>query len=105
MEESDKNTLIQQRIKKMLENKKRNQTRESGELTKRLKSNLGEKVTQGEDPDEEIIKPQSSMRLRRPASALKAGESTKTITTSSDKNDIDLYPLIQSVFDYGLKLR
>ena len=43
MEENERNALVQQRIKKMLENKKKN-NRESGELTKRLKSNLGEKV-------------------------------------------------------------
>lgn len=69
MEESERNALVQQRIKKMLENKKKN-NRESGELTKRLKSNLGEKVY-GEEEDE-IQKPSSSMKIRRPTSAMKA---------------------------------
>ncbi len=40
--EEERSALVQQRIKKMLENKKRN-NRESGELTKRLKSNVGDR--------------------------------------------------------------
>lgn len=50
MEEADKETLVQQRIKKMLENKKRMQLKETGESMKMLKSGPGEKYSK-EDED------------------------------------------------------
>ena len=53
---------MQQRIKKMLENKKRNQQRESGD-SKRLKSGAGDKHPHEEE--EETVKPQSSLRMFR----------------------------------------
>lgn len=107
MEEGDKNVIIQQRIKKMLQNKKRNQTKESGELSKRLGGTLAEKQSRGSDePDEELVKPQSSVRLRRPVSAIKAISSTNTLPTApSNKNDLDLKPLITTAFDYSPKLK
>lgn len=48
MEEADKNSLIQQRIKKMIENKKKNLVREEGDHVKRLKSGAGDKYTENE---------------------------------------------------------
>lgn len=48
MDEAEKNTLVQQRIKKMLENKRKNLNRESSELTKRLKSHVGDKQISAE---------------------------------------------------------
>jgi hypothetical protein len=104
MDDNDRNVLVQQRIKKMLENKKRSNNRESGEITKRLKSNLGEKVY-GEE-EEDLPKPNSSMRLRRPTSAMKPAESAKTITANvAVKNDIDVRPVITFVFEHGAKLK
>jgi len=44
MEEIDKGALVQQRIKKMLENKKKSQLKETGDSTKRLKSGNGDKM-------------------------------------------------------------
>lgn len=43
MDETEKNSLIQQRIKKMIENKKKNLVREEGDHVKRLKSGVGDK--------------------------------------------------------------
>lgn len=105
MDDNDRSALVQQRIKKMLENKKKGaNNRESGELTKRLKSNLGEKVY-GEE-EEDIPKPSSSVRMRRPTSAMKAAESAKTITTNiAPKTDIDVRPIITFVFDHGSKMK
>jgi hypothetical protein len=48
MEEGEKNALIQQRIKKMMENKKRMALREDIEHNKRLKSGTGDKMHDAE---------------------------------------------------------
>lgn len=101
MDEIDKGTLVQQRIKKMLENKKKTQLRETGDSTKRLKSGNGDKILK-EDEDE-IAKPQSGMRMRRPVSAFKAAEST-SITTSSAKIEIDVKAILFTTFNHGVKL-
>ena len=87
----------------MLENKKRNQQRESGD-SKRLKSGAGDKHPHEEE--EETVKPQSSLRMRRPVSAFKAAESTNSIATATTlKPDIDPKPIITTAFDHGAKLQ
>lgn len=97
---------MQQRIKKMLESKKKS-NRESGDLTKRLKSNLGDKLT-AEEEAEDPPKPSSSMRLRRPTSAMRAADSTKNINANAclpPKTDIDVRPIIAAVFEHGAKMK
>ncbi len=108
MDDNDRSALVQQRIKKMLENKKKT-NRESGDLTKRLKSNLGDKLTAEEEPDD-LPKPNSSMRLRRPTSAMRAADSTKNINPNpavvyQQKNDIDARPVILFVFEHGPRMK
>jgi hypothetical protein len=93
---------VQQRIKKMLENKKRNLQRDSGD-TKRLKSGAADKNTGHEEEDEG--KPQSSLRMRRPVSAFKAAESTNSLTTATTiKPEIDPKPHITTAFQHGVRL-
>jgi hypothetical protein len=105
MDDNDRSALVQQRIKKMLENKKKS-NRESGDLTKRLKSNLGDKLT-AEEEAEDMPKPSSSMRLRRPTSAMRAADSTKNINANATlpKTDIDVRPVIAFVFEHGAKMK
>lgn len=101
MDDIDKGTLVQQRIKKMLQNKKKTQLRETGDSTKRLKSGNGDKNFK--EDEEEIVKPQSGMRMRRPVSAFKAAEST-SITTTSPKIEIDIKAILVTTFNHGVKL-
>lgn len=104
MEEADKNTQVQQRIKKMLEQRRKSVNRESAELGKRLKSNFNDKLNEDE---EDRAKPQSSLRQRRPASALRAADSAKTIAPldAPPARDVDLRPIIATLFDHSPKLR
>lgn len=90
----------------MLETKKRTANRESGQLTKRLKSNLGEKQMEQEG-QEETSKPQSALRVRRPASAVKPStQSAKTIAALPvSKPEFDVRPILSVVFQHGPKLR
>lgn len=55
-------------------------------------------------------KPNSSMRLRRPTSAMRAADSTKNInlnaaTIAPQKNDIDVRPVIIFVFEHGPRMK
>jgi hypothetical protein len=103
MEEADKNTQVQQRIKKMLEQRRKSVNRESAELGKRLKSNFNDKLN---DDEEDKAKPQSSLRQRRPASALRAADSAKTIAPDTPPpRDLDLRPIIATLFDHSPRLR
>ena len=79
MEGGERNA-VQERIKKMMELKKSQKQRESGEFSKRLKSGTGLK----EESATELVHPHSSKRLKRPTSAMKPVESHNTITTTTE---------------------
>jgi hypothetical protein len=52
------------------------------------------------------VKPQSTVRLRRPVSAVKASSSINNIPTiTPTKSDLDVRPLIMTAFDYSPKLK
>ena len=105
MDDNERNANVQQRIKKMLENKKKNLQRESTEINKRLKSNVNEKYPAPEEDDD--LKPNSTKRLRRPISAMKQAESSNSINVlvPQQHQDIDVQSIITSVFDHGVKIK
>lgn len=79
MEETDRTSLVQQRIKKMLENKKKNAGKDDAEIGKRCKNGVQE-----EGEEESGRKPRSSIRDKRPVSAFKASESSQGMGSTTN---------------------
>lgn len=86
MEDKPNTLLVQEKIKKMVEHRKKLAKRDSSELTKRLKSNLVDPEYPLPENQEGPNKPQSSIRARRPATGRKPTETMNSITTSSSGN-------------------
>ena len=97
--EDEKNSLIQQRIKRMIENKRKTKDDQEQQL-KRIKSGANEF-----DTEEEPNKPHSTIRLRRPVSAFKASESSQPLIPTKEKPDIDIRTILVTVFEHGKKLQ
>jgi hypothetical protein len=76
--ESDKKA-VQQRIKRMMELRRKTGNHEEFQADRRMKSNAADR--NGEEEGDEIVKPQSSLRSRRPTSAIRQTESVKIIPT------------------------
>ena len=69
-----------------------------------MKSGAGDKHPDL-DIEEDINKPQSSLRMRRPVSAFKSDSAHTLSTPSQPKQDIDFKALLTTVFDHGVKLQ
>ena len=103
--EEEKNRMVQQRIKKMVENKKKLMNRDDAEQNKRITSGVTDNKLQGGNKEIELDTPQSSIRLKRTTSAFKGAESTQSLSINpSQKVEIDVKGLLVTVFDHGAKL-
>lgn len=102
MEEKSKTQLVQEKIKQMVQHRKRIVSKGTPSQAKRLKSNF-----EAEDQGEEIMetKPKSSISKRPQSSYRAKNAEVHSITTdSSNRNDIDVVGLINDIFDRSFEL-